>query len=276
MYESHWGLKTKPFELSDPAFYYPAEGHQGALLKLRFALEQRQSAAVLCGPPGTGKTLLLDVLERQLGEREHVFVRISFPLMSPAELLAYLADRLAPEKRPSSNPSAVAPIDQSLRSLEQALSKLAGQQKRLVLVVDDAQAIEEPRTFEALRLLLNTECPNGAGPRLVMVGQTNLLITLERIPSFEERLVAKCLLAPFSVDDTSAYIVHRLKAAGNGRELFDASALAAVHAITQGVPRRINRLCSLAMMVGYAEERSLISAAQIEAVAEDLLVGTAA
>ena len=170
----------------------------------------------------------------------------------------------------------MAPIDQSLRSLEQAIVKLAGQQKRLVLVVDDAQAIEEPRTFEALRLLLNTECPNGAGPRLVMVGQTNLLLTLERIPSFEERLVAKCLLAPFAADDTSAYIVHRLKAAGNTRELFDASALAAIHAIAQGVPRRINRICSLALMVGYAEERSLIGAAQIEAVAEDLLAPAAA
>jgi len=276
MYESYWGLKARPFENSDIACYYPSEGHQGALLKLRFAIEQRRSAVVLCGRSGTGKSLLIDVLERQLGEREHVFVRVNFPLMSPAELLAYLADTLAPHTAGLSNLHGVAPVDQSLRRLEQALAKLAAQQRRVILVVDEAQAIAQPHTFEALRLLLNLERADRSAAALVLVGQTALLLQIERMPSFEERLVAKCLLAPFSADDTSAYIAHRLKAAGNSRELFDSSAITAIHTLAQGVPRRINRLCNLALLVGYAEERHLISAEQVEAVAADLLTVTAA
>ena len=43
MYENYWQLLAKPFEGSgDPRFYYPSEVHQGALLKLRYAIESRR------------------------------------------------------------------------------------------------------------------------------------------------------------------------------------------------------------------------------------------
>ena len=43
MYESYWQLDRRPFEnTSDPQFYYPGESHQGAMLKLRYAIENRK------------------------------------------------------------------------------------------------------------------------------------------------------------------------------------------------------------------------------------------
>src|SRR5262245_64566039 len=49
MYENHWQLERRPFENnnSDVRFYYPGESHQGALLKLRYAVENRRPAALL-------------------------------------------------------------------------------------------------------------------------------------------------------------------------------------------------------------------------------------
>jgi general secretion pathway protein A len=58
--------------------------------------------------------------------------------------------------------------------------------------------------------------------------------------------------------------------AGAARPLFDHGALEMVHRLSQGIPRRINRLCDLALLIGFAEERPAISAAQVEAVAEEL------
>ena len=93
MYEPYWQLETKPFEnTSDARFYYPSESHQGALLKLRYALQNQRAAALLCGPAGLGKTLLVRTLARQLPETFRPFVHLVFPQLPPDQLLAYLAD----------------------------------------------------------------------------------------------------------------------------------------------------------------------------------------
>src|SRR5271169_449554 len=95
MYESYWQLRQKPFDNSaDPQFYYPGESHQSALLKLRYAIENRRGAALLAGAAGTGKTLLTAMLQQMLGETFSPFVRLVYPQMSTAELLSYLAGEL--------------------------------------------------------------------------------------------------------------------------------------------------------------------------------------
>jgi general secretion pathway protein A len=268
MYESYWGLNARPFDRrAAAAFYYPAENQHAALVKLRYAVEHG-CAAALAGAAGAGKTHLLDLLAGQPENQSRVFIRLAFPLLSPAELLGYLADEVAGEEAPSLD--GTRPLDRSLRRIELSLAKLAAEGKRLVIVIDEAHAIDDPRTWEALRLLVNFETVNRPPPIVLLVGQVNLLQMLSRMPSLEERLTANCLLPAFSADETAAYILHRLQAAGTGREIFDGSAMEAVHALAQGIPRRINRLCDLALLVGYAEERQSITAQQIEAVAEDL------
>jgi general secretion pathway protein A len=272
MYKTHWGLNARPFDhRADGAFYYPAQGHQAALVKLRYALEQG-SAALLAGGTGTGKTLLLESLTRQLADRGNVFVRVAYSRMSPGELLAYLADELSEQiVLPHGTGQ---PVDQCLRRIEAALKRLTSQQKRLVIAIDDAQSINNADTFEALRLLLNLAGPERNPPALVLVGQTQLLATVSRMPAFDELFAAKCLLPALSTEETAAYITHRLQAAGRTSELFDGSATEAVHARTHGAPRRINRLCDLALMVGYAEERQAVSAELIDAIAEELVGST--
>jgi general secretion pathway protein A len=70
------------------------------------------------------------------------------------------------------------------------------------------------------------------------------------------------------------YVQHRLQAAGAARPLFDERALAAIHRLSHGSPRRINRLCDLALLIGYAEERTILGEAQILAVHEELTAVT--
>jgi len=95
MYETYWQLDQKPFEnYADPRFYYPGESPQGALLKLRYAVENRRGGALLAGASGTGKTLILTMLRGLLGEIYTPFVHLVFPQMSTADLLGYLADAL--------------------------------------------------------------------------------------------------------------------------------------------------------------------------------------
>ncbi len=287
MYEHYWQLTRNPFEGGvDPRAYYPAETHQGALAKLRYAIDQRRGAALVTGPSGVGKTLLLRVLAEHLGPECHPLVHLVFPQMPAAELLSYLAAELDSaldermgsaggandnqrENRESSEPG-VPSIEASVRRIQRRLAQNAAQGRHAVLIVDEAHLLEGRPALEALRLLLNFESAAGTDATLVLVGQTSLTPIIGRMPQLEERLGVKCALRPLELAETMSYIQHRLAVAGGERPIFDSSATVAVHRLSHGLPRQINRLCDLALLVGFAEDQRAISAADVEAVCQDL------
>ncbi len=268
MYESYWQLRQRPFENNaDPQFYYPGESHQAALLKLRYAVENRRGGALLAGASGAGKTLLTNMLRAVLGENFAPFVHLVFPQMATPELLAYLADELDG----SSTATAPSGVHESVLRIQRALADNARRDRHAVLVIDEAQLLDNNHTLEALRLLLNFQPDNQPGLTLLLVGQPGLLSTLSRIPQLEERLGVKCLLRPFNEEETAAYVSHRLRVAGAVQPIFDAESLTALHGLTHGIARQINRLCDLALLIGYAEERRIITAEHVEAVCEELV-----
>jgi len=268
MYESYWHLTQKPFEnYADPRFYYPGETHQAALLKLRYAIENRRGAALLAGPSGSGKTLVLSMLQETLGETFTPFRHLVFPQMSTADLLAYLANELDGSERDAADLS----VPGSIRRIERFLGENAKAQRHAVLAIDEAHLIEDARTLEALRLLLNFESAGRPTLTLLLTGQAGLLPTLERMPQLEERLAVKCLVRPLTEKETGEYVTHRLKVAGATRTIFEPDALPALHALTHGIARRINRLCDLTLLIGFAEEQQTITAGHFESVSQELV-----
>ncbi|MBN2579031.1 MAG: AAA family ATPase [Pirellulales bacterium] len=268
MYEKYWQLRQKPFEPGvDPKFYYPGESHQAALLKLRYALENRRGGALLTGPAGIGKTLLTALLRDALGEAFTPFVHLVFPQLTPPELLAYAADAL------EGSPGAVAP-EAAPRNLQRIEAFLAGNSRKgrhAVLVVDEAQLIDSAATFETLRLLMNFTTDGTPAWTLLLAGQPALLPVLGRMPHWEERFAVKCLLRPLTLEETASYVNHRLQVAGAKRTIVDADAFPTLHELTHGLPRRINRLCDLALLIGYAEEQKTLGAAHFESVCRELV-----
>src|SRR3990172_2588369 len=115
MYLDYWQLSAKPFEPSaDRATFYPCETHQGGLLKLRYAVENRRAAALLAGPAGVGKTMLVQLFRAELAETFRPQVHLVFPQMSSRDLLVYLAEQLgAPPADPPRHT-----IEESVRRLE--------------------------------------------------------------------------------------------------------------------------------------------------------------
>jgi general secretion pathway protein A len=268
MYETYWQLKQKPFEnAADPRFYYPGETHQAALLKLRYTIENQRGAALLTGPSGCGKTLLTTMLPGILGERFSPLARLVFPQMSTAELLAYVANEFERSDDIADSPD----VQTSVRRVQRFLAGNSEQGRHAVLVIDEAHLLDSVHTFEALRLLLNFEMGGAPSLTLLLVGEPAILPALERMPQWDERLGVKCLLRPFSEAETAAYVEHRLRAAGAVRSIVDPDAIPALHALTHGIARRINRLCDLALLIGFAEEQRTLCAGHFEAVCRELV-----
>jgi general secretion pathway protein A len=271
MYRTHWQLERRPFDdFADASFYYPGEAHQGALLKLRYAVESGQPAMLLAGAPGVGKTLLVHTLLAKLPERFSPRVHVTFPQMPPGQLLAYIAGELAQTGAGGLSGT----IEYSVRIIEQALRANAQSGRHAVVIVDEAQLLAETGALELMRLVLNLQTPGGAPLTLLLVGQPALLPALDRVPSLEERMGVKCLMRPMNADETAGYVAHRLAAAGAQGAIFDDDAVDALHHLAHGIPRRVNRLADLALLIGFAEERTSIGATQVEAVCEELVTVT--
>lgn len=273
MYEDYWQLATKPFEpnAAEP-FRYASASQQAALHKLRYAVDSRRGAALVAGPSGIGKTLLTDILSEQLGDSVGKFVRVVFPLMSSRDFLVYLAEQLG---TPPADPPQFT-VEESLRRLQFEFQENTRRGQHTVVVVDEAHLLEDSGLFETLRLLLNLQSDGQAAFTLLLLGQTSLLSAMQRHATLDERLDMKMLLQPFTAEETSAYVQHRLQAAGATREIFAPEALQTAHQLSGGIPRQLNRLCDLALVVGFAARQSVIDAAQLQSVNAELVTISAA
>jgi type II secretory pathway predicted ATPase ExeA len=271
MYQAYWQLDSRPFEhAGGERFYFAAESQSGALLKLRYVLEQRRAAAVLAGESGLGKTLLLQTLLAELRPEFGPRVHLVFPQMPADQLLTYLADQVTGQYSPLTGT-----IDQSVRRIERHLVANAATGKHAVIAIDEAHLLASSQSLEAIRLLMNFEHQGQPVATFLLSGQTNLVLAVRRLPALDERVAVTCVLTRLSEGETANYIEHRLKAAGAKRSIFDESAIQAVFELTNGVPRRINRLCDLALLVGYGEELKTLSATHIESIHQEL-IGVAA
>jgi type II secretory pathway predicted ATPase ExeA len=68
-------------------------------------------------------------------------------------------------------------------------------------------------------------------------------------------VAVRCLLGPLTQDEAATYLTGRLQAAGATRRLFDDDAIRALYLAADGLPRRLNRLADLALLIAYAREQ---------------------
>src|SRR5262245_27901917 len=178
MYEAYWQLDARPFEHSlDERFHFAAESQQGAMLKLRYVLENRRGAALLAGESGLGKTLVAQSLMAKLGPAHQPRLHLVYPQMPAEQLLAWLADQLTGQSAPLATS-----VDQSVRRIEQALRSGAAEGRHAVIVIDEAHLLRQTQTLESIRLLMNFQHEGHPLATFLLVGQTGLAVATERWP----------------------------------------------------------------------------------------------
>lgn len=272
MYSQHWKLNRRPFENTlEPEFFFPSQTHQAAVLKLRYLIENQKGAGVLVGSTGTGKTFVTHRLAKELNSQTGPWLNLVFPQMSADDLLTDIAIRLGGESVASDWPKhSVLPRSTALRIIERSLDEHSRAGRHPVLVVDDAHLIDDPATLQALELLLNFQQPPQRSFSLILLGDRLLLSRLARLPRFDERLAVRAMLQSLSPDETARYVRFRLEVSGARTAIFDAEALVEIAELSDGIPRRINRIADLALLVGYADGRSQLTAADVASVSDEL------
>jgi MSHA biogenesis protein MshM len=148
---------------------------------------------------------------------------------------------------------------------------LAREGKRVVLCVDEAQAIPI-ESLEALRLLTNLETEKRKLLQIVLFGQPELdeNLRLESIRQLAQRITFHYHLGPLSAADFDTYLEHRLRVAGyRGKRIFTRTAVRRLYSASAGVPRLANILAHKALMVAYGRGSKEVGAAEIRMAVRD-------
>ncbi len=228
------------------------------------ALDGGEGFIRISGEVGTGKTMLCRMLLNRLREDEYA-VYIPNPHLMPTMLRLAVARELGV--------TASSQLDQNLllSRIQERLIELAGQGKRVVICLDEAQAMPD-ETLEALRLLTNLETEKRKLLQVVLFGQPELEDKLAKpaLRQVRQRIAWSYRLEAYERDDVLAYIGHRLAVAGyEGPSLFNERAIDELHRASGGIPRLINILCHKALLLNYGRGGRRVRPADVRAAAAE-------
>ncbi len=267
MYEEQFGLSRKPFQLSpDAAFFFPSVEHKRALSFLQYGLNQGDGFIVITGNIGTGKTTLVQALLSELDDTGLSVGHIVSSNLQEDDLLQMVAHNFGIAANENNKASL-------LQELEHNFKEQARAQRRILLIVDEAQNLP-PKSVEELRMLSNFQLDGKPLVQIFLLGQQEFRQTLlsEGFEQLRQRIIATYHLNPLSEEETRTYIEHRLAVAGWHGEnpTFAEDAFPAIYAFCEGVPRRINNLCDRLLLYAFLEELEAIDKPVVEAVSEEI------
>jgi len=264
MFLDFYKLREQPFGVTpDPRYLYLSSTHKEALASLYYGIEAGRGFLALIAKPGMGKTtLLFQLLERLEGSARTIFL---FQTQCDLrEFFRYLLTDLGVD-------TSGLDLVQMHEKLNEILIREARAKRRFVLVVDEAQNLDDT-VLESVRLLSDFETRSAKLMQIVLAGQPQLAEKLARpeLIQLRQRISIVSRLQPLTPEETSQYIEHRLRVAGLEGSPFKRDALALIAERSEGIPRNINNLCFNALTLGYALKKKAIDRSVVEEVLADL------
>jgi len=264
MYLEYWRLKEKPFEMTpDPRYLYFSHEHEEALTKLIYTIREGKGAMMLTGLYGCGKTVLCRYFLNELIGSNYEIALITNPRLTANELLAEMVYQLGETNIAGKTKGEL------LRLFHERIYTNLNMGKETIIVIDEAQAINDLETFEELRLLLNFQQDDRFMFTLILIGQSDLRNQLKKLPQLRQRLMIEYHLNPLDEQDTGRYIEYRLGFAGGHKSLFQEQAKKMIYRYSSGVPRIINGIADMALVEGYLREKETVDESVIKKVVND-------
>lgn len=262
MYPSHWGLSRSPFGPHlDPRQFFPSPGHEEALARMHFLIEEHRRLGLLLGPSGCGKSLLFEMIARRVRAWGRIAAKTTLLGVDPAGFLAALAGELCialPEG---------APAWRIWQALDRRFRENRYQQLETVLLLDDADQAAPEVLTQVARIAKHDLTPDS---RLTLI----LAGRVDRINRIGETLLDLAELridvTAWHPDDTQAFLNRSLKLAGGETTVIGGEAARRMHDLAGGSPRRVRQLADLALLAAAGMDLDAVDVATVDAACEQL------
>ena len=269
MYYQYFGLTEAPFSIAvNPRYLFMSARHRDALAHLLYGVGTSGGFILLTGEVGTGKTTINRCLLEQLPHDTDIAIILN-PALNAMELLATACDELGIS------------YDVDNHTLKTLTDKLHGfllenhaRGRKTVLLIDEAQHLDFD-VLEQIRLLTNLETNSEKLLQIILIGQPELaqMLAQPELRQLNQRITARYNLEPLNLDETGAYIHHRLQVAGMSpdRIIFPSSVVRGIYQRTRGIPRVINVLCDRILLGAYGRNKTRADQSMLKLATREVL-----
>jgi general secretion pathway protein A len=254
MYEHFFGFKERPFKLvPNPEYLFLSRSHREAMAHLVYAVSQGEGFVAITGEVGTGKTTLcrafLDKLDQDT-EAAYIFN----PIPDAVQLIKAINEEFEIDAEPNN-------VKGLIEVLNRFLMDKKADGKDVILLIDEAQNLTR-ETLEQIRLLSNLETTKNKLLQIILVGQPELgnILDSYELRQLKQRITLSFELTPLTLDETDAYVKHRLKIAADGQPIeLKPKAIRAVYGYSKGIPRLVNIACDRTLLTAYSLDQKTIT-----------------
>lgn len=245
---SHYGFSHLPFgkDIATEAVFQTTDVSESrAMLELGLDSED---IMLLTGTIGCGKSVILRHLCASLDLTRYQPIYLRGGPMSPGELYKLILRGM------KIDPPYSAPKAKSLYFVS-----VAEATRTPIVIIDDTQDVS-PEALLALKAMTNFASDSQTRITFILAGQPELATILgyAHFDSLRDRIRLQRQLSGMSLEETCAYIDHRLAVAHRVEKLFSDAAKAEIFKRSDGIARHINTLCYQAIVRGAIEDKRII------------------
>lgn len=265
MFQEFYGFTRLPFSKTLPTqdlFLTASQKELGA--RLTYLVRER-GFGLVTGEVGSGKSTAVRAFTASLDFNRHLVIYLANPTTGISGLYRDLLVSLG-HAPPFSKPQRVALIRSALEDC------LANKHRLPLVILDEAHLLTQPM-LEQLRLLFSAKMDSESLATVLLVGPPDLRRTLHLTvhEAFNQRLAVRYHLGPLDLQETLGYVRHHVRTAGfTTGPLFTDEAVARIFEYTKGIPRRINQVCTTALMAGLIDQKTVLDESTIRKAIADI------
>lgn len=264
-YRTFFGLAKEPFA-TDIDYTEILKTPELLNVKVRVDYVTRLGAVgIITGEVGSGKSTAVRYALSTLHPSEYRSLYITASSGSIMEFYRQLKDAL--DLYLSTNSKAV-----MIKAIKKEIvNRVLEKKQKVVLIVDEA-SLMRLEVFAELHTLCQFEQDAKPWLPMILVGQTSLVdkLTFRSSQPLASRIVAKCHLEGVDLAGMETYLRHHLTIAGMDRNLFESTALVAIHQGSAGLFRKANHLARGGLIAAAAEKANVVSAEHIRLAATEI------
>lgn len=250
---TRYGLEFNPFLKNAKEVLFINNEWKEVVFRLDY-LTKTKGFGLLTGASGRGKTTVVRNWSSKLNPSLYKVVYTSFSTVTVNEFYRNLACSLGsqPSYRKTDN----------FQSIQNEITRLALEKRKTpVIIIDEANCINNA-ILNDFKVLFNFEMDSRDRAVVLLVGlpQINHTLSLTIHEPLRQRIIVNYDMAGYSKEDGKEYIQTKLKGAGCKQPVFEDAALEAILNAADGTARLINKLCSMALVIGNSHSENMITA----------------